>query len=80
MTKSIKGIIQVIHGMSEHEGRYTHFFKYFTERGYLVFLHEHLHHGSNITAKDELGIFQSDFPTLIKEQAAYTRKIKKRLS
>ena len=50
---------------------------YFTERGYLVFLHEHLHHGSNITAKDELGIFQSDFPTLIKEQAAYTEKLKK---
>ncbi|WP_462335606.1 alpha/beta fold hydrolase [Fusobacterium varium] len=77
MAEKIKGIIQIIHGMSEHKGRYLHFFKYFTERGYLVFLHEHLHHGNNVAAKEELGIFQSDFPILIKEQKAYTEKLKK---
>lgn len=76
MKKEVKGVIQIIHGMSEHKKRYEHFFKFFTERGYLVFLHEHLHHGTNNLSQEKLGIFENDFPKLIEEQIEYTKKLK----
>lgn len=59
--KHIKGIIQIIHGMSEHKDRYKHLFKYFSERGYLVVLKEHLHHGHNNIDQEKIGIFENDF-------------------
>lgn len=78
MEKEIKGVIQIIHGMSEHKNRYKHFFKYFTERGYLVFLYEHLHHGSNNSSQEKIGIFENDFPDLIRDQIEYTKELKSR--
>ena len=45
MEKDIKGIIQVIHGMSEHKERYLHFFNFFEKRGWKVIAENHIHHG-----------------------------------
>ena len=78
LKKRIKGIIQIIHGMSEHKKRYEHFFNFFAERGYLVFLHEHLHHGNNNISQEKLGIFENDFPKLIEDQINYTKKLKEK--
>ena len=73
----IKGIIQIIHGMSEHKDRYKHLFKYFSERGYLVVLKEHLHHGHNNIDQKKIGIFENDFNQLIIDQVNYTKELKK---
>ncbi|WP_300450344.1 alpha/beta fold hydrolase [Fusobacterium sp.] len=73
----IKGIIQIIHGMSEHKDRYKHLFKYFPERGYLVVLKEHLHHGHNNIDQKKIGIFENDFNQLIIDQVNYTKELKK---
>lgn len=75
--KHIKGIIQIIHGMSEHKDRYKHLFKYFSERGYLVVLKEHLHHGHNNIDQEKIGIFENDFNQLIIDQVNYTKELKK---
>lgn len=40
-----RGIIQILHGMVEHMGRYREFADYFTSRGYIVCGNEHLGHG-----------------------------------
>lgn len=74
--KHIKGVIQVIHGMSEHKNRYKHLFKYFSERGYLVALKEHLHHGHNNVHQEKIGIFENDFDQLILDQINYTKELK----
>lgn len=74
--KHIKGIIQIIHGMSEHKDRYKHLFKYFSERGYLVVLKEHLHHGHNNIDQKKIGIFENDFNQLIEDQVNYTKELK----
>lgn len=75
--KHIKGIIQIIHGMSELKDRYKHLFKYFSERGYLVVLKEHLHHGHNNIDQEKIGIFENDFNQLIIDQVNYTKELKK---
>ena len=74
--KHVKGIIQIIHGMSEHKNRYKHLFKYFSDRGYLVALKEHLHHGYNNIDQEKIGIFENDFEQLIKDQVNYTKELK----
>ena len=74
--KHVKGIIQIIHGMSEHKNRYKHLFKYFSDRGYLVALKEHLHHGYNNIDQEKIGIFENDFNQLIEDQVNYTKELK----
>lgn len=46
-----KGVIQLLHGMSEHAGRYDRFAKYLNSRGYIVFADDHRAHG--LTETDE---------------------------
>lgn len=40
-----RGIIQILHGLAEHIGRYRDFIEYFTARGYIVCGNNHLGHG-----------------------------------
>ena len=46
----IKGYFQVVHGMTEHIGRYDEFLKEIASNGYLAFAFDNLGHG--YTAKD----------------------------
>ncbi len=46
-----KGVIQLLHGMSEYAGRYDEFARYLNTRGYIVFADDHRAHGR--TEKDE---------------------------
>lgn len=51
-----KGIFQVVHGMTEHIGRYDRFMTFMANNGYIVCGHDHLGHGK--TAKSgEYGFF-----------------------
>lgn len=47
----IKGVYQVVHGMTEHIARYERFMTDMAEAGYICFGHDHLGHG--YTAKDD---------------------------
>ena len=46
--ESIIGILQIVHGMTEHKGRYEVFAKYLVERGFLVCMNDHAGHGESI--------------------------------
>lgn len=39
------GVIQVLHGMTEHIGRYKEFAKFFTDKGYAVIGHDMIGYG-----------------------------------
>lgn len=52
------GILQIIHGMSEHSGRYSHAGRYFSDQGFLVVAHDHRGHGH--TDPDQLGYLDHD--------------------
>ena len=57
---NIKGIIQVVHGMTEYIERYTEFAEYFTEKGYVVIGNDIIGHGRN-THKDSKDIHMNDW-------------------
>ncbi|OPZ90213.1 MAG: Phospholipase YtpA [Firmicutes bacterium ADurb.Bin419] len=46
-----KGVVQIIHGLSEHAGRYLEFAKALTSAGYIVYAHDQRGHGR--TSKDQ---------------------------
>ncbi len=40
-----RAVVQIIHGMGEHAGRYRDFARFLTEQGFAVFSHDHRGHG-----------------------------------
>ena len=53
----IRGVIQMIHGMMEHIGRYDPFAAFFVEQGYAVYGHSHIGHGHSTNDAYPLGYF-----------------------
>ncbi len=53
----IKAVIQVAHGMAEHLERYEKFAAALCEKGYALYINDHLGHGTSIKNKNELGYF-----------------------
>ncbi len=50
-----KGYFHVVHGMTEHIGRYERFMKDMAEQGYICFGYDHLGHGYTAQDDSELG-------------------------
>ena len=51
----VKGIVQMVHGMSEHKERYFPFMEFLAEAGYASIMHDHRGHGASVKAADDLG-------------------------
>ena len=47
-----KGVVQLLHGMSEYGGHYDGFAKYLNSRGYIVFADDHRAHGRTETPEE----------------------------
>ena len=54
---SVKGVIQIAHGMAEYSNRYAAFAMELAKNGYAVFINDHLGHGKSVSGSDELGYF-----------------------
>lgn len=73
------GIIQLVHGMQEHIGRYEEAAEYFAKRGFVVYGNDHLGHGHSVRKETDFGYFGpkdgwknllSDMYTLMKRAKA----------
>lgn len=53
----IKGVIQIAHGMAEHLERYEKFADALCEKGFAVYINDHLGHGASVSSESELGYF-----------------------
>ncbi len=49
------GIVQLVHGMSEHIGRYDDFARFLVGHGYVVCAHDHVGHGKSVADPRERG-------------------------
>ncbi len=54
-----QGVVQILHGMSEHAARYERFAEDCVEKGFVVVAHNHRGHGETCPAED-LGHFADD--------------------
>lgn len=58
----ILATLLIVHGMSEHSGRYENFAKYLAGNGILVATYDQLGHGKTVKDKYELGFFDEKHP------------------
>ena len=76
-----KGIFQIVHGMTEHIGRYDRFMTFMAENGYIVCGHDHLGHGK--TAKTgEHGFFaeKKGYQRVVDDVAIFGAAVRKKYS
>lgn len=75
----IKGVVQIIHGMSEYAERYAPFAEFLKEQGYLVCADDHLGHGQSVVSEEELGYFnkQRDVDIVLSDIRALNLAVKK---
>lgn len=66
-TSMPKGVVQLIHGMVEHIGRYEGFAQFLNEKGYHVIGHDHIGHGESVVTSKEYGVFPRDEKILIED-------------
>ena len=52
-----RAILQILHGMAEHQRRYHDFINYLNNQGISVFIHDHLGHGDRVNETDIKGFF-----------------------
>ena len=55
--RPLKGIVQIVHGVAEHIGRYNDYASFLAENGYLAVGDDHLGHGYSVNNDSELGFF-----------------------
>ena len=53
----VKAVLQIHHGMAEHQGRYRDFIEYLVGQGYAVFMHDMANHGKSNQNFSETGYF-----------------------
>ena len=57
---SIRGIVQIAHGMAEHAGRYERFAEVLTKAEYSVYANDHRGHGKTTDSQEEIGYFADE--------------------
>ena len=50
-----KAVLQLVHGIAEHIGRYDRFARFMSDHGYLVCAEDHLGHGNTPENAEDLG-------------------------
>ena len=79
---SPKGLLHVVHGMTEYIGRYDSFMNEIAEQGYIVFGYDHLGHGKTAKDEAELGFIaeKNGWQMLIDDVFIYGNEVKKSLN
>lgn len=63
----VKGIVQVVHGMTEHMGRYDEFGRYFVNNGYVVVGNDIISHGRSAYIASAAALYMEDWFDAVKD-------------
>lgn len=74
---TLVGIVQIIHGMGEHGGRYDQLARRLNKEGYLVVSTDHRGHGLSVEKVEELGEIDLPFEVLIEDEVELTCQLKR---
>lgn len=77
--KEPKGIIQIIHGMAEHSGRYDDFAQFLNSIGYIVYATDHRWHGKTAKKMKDIGYVKAnDIFHMVKDEQLFTLLLKEK--
>ena len=60
-----RAVVQLVHGIAEHIGRYDHFARYLAENGFIVAAEDHMGHGGSIGEDGVKGYFAGGWMTAV---------------
>jgi len=63
----VRAVVQLVHGMCEHKGRYLPFMHYLAGKGCLCVMNDHRGHGGSVLRKEDLGYFYEAGDTALVE-------------
>lgn len=77
---TLRGVVQISHGMSEHIDRYLPFFRFLANEGFVVCGNDHLGHGKSCPDSSRLGFFapEKGYQYLIEDLHLVSLELKKR--
>lgn len=73
-----KAMIQILHGMGEHAGRYKEFAEYLNKQGYIVYASDHRGHGKTAGSVENLAyIGENGFNAIVEDKHLIFQQMKK---
>ncbi|WP_080798815.1 alpha/beta hydrolase [Arabiibacter massiliensis] len=69
-----RGVVQIVHGMSEHVGRYDEFARHLVAHGFVVCAEDHIGHGKSAPSPEKLGCLPPDGKEILIEDVHELRK------
>lgn len=70
-----RGLVQIIHGAKEHQGRYIPFAKFLQRKGFAVITSDNRGHGASVNDEYPLG-YMNGVSQIVEDQRLITEKIK----
>lgn len=79
LPENIKAVVQIVHGMNEHIGRYSEMAEFLNKSGVAVYGEDHRGHGLTAEIKKDLGHFydKNGFPKIMNDVHGLTEVIKR---
>lgn len=75
--RSYRGIVQLVHGMSENKERYLPFMNELADKGYVTVIHDHRGHGKSVRDKNDLGyMYGGGADAILKDIGMVNRRIR----
>ena len=72
-----RAVVQIIHGIAEHIGRYDHFANFLTERGFVVCADDHMGHGLSVEEGGTYGYFHGGWMAAVKDERTLFEEMKR---
>ncbi len=78
---SAKGLLHVVHGMTEYIGRFDGFMREMAQDGFIVFGYDHLGHGHTVNDENELGFIahENGWQHLVDDVFTFGNEVRKSL-
>ena len=73
-----RAVVQIIHGIAEHIGRYDHFARFLTQRGFVVCADDHMGHGLSVEAGGIYGYFSGGWLSAVADERTLYEEMKRR--
>jgi alpha-beta hydrolase superfamily lysophospholipase len=71
---TVRGVVQIAHGMGEHALRYRHVAQALADAGYVIYANDHRGHGGEAATAGKLGDFgPGGFPTLVEDMVTISQ-------
>ncbi len=72
-----RAVVQLVHGIAEHIGRYDHFAQFLAERGFVVCADDHMGHGLSVEKGGVYGYFSGGWMAAVQDEKLLMDEMKK---